>query len=176
MHGEQQALPATSFAEDKFRALLEDEKLSEQEFVRQRKETVLPILIKFKKWLDGKKLTVTPKSKLGGAIGYALGQWPKLTDYLDSPYTTPDNNFCENAIRPFVVGRKNWLFSDTPLGAYASATLYSLVETAKANDLDPTAYLTYVLKKFPLANTEEDLRQLLPYNLTSDDIKIITEN
>ena len=161
------------FAEDKYRSLLKAGQLTEDEFIRQRKEAVLPILAKFKKWLDGKKLNVLPKGKLGEAIGYALGQWPKLTGYLDSAYTTPDNNFCENAIRPFVIGRKNWLFSDTPLGAYASATLYSLTETAKANNLDPSKYLTYLLKNFPLAKTETDLRKLLPYNLTGENIKNI---
>lgn len=164
------------FAEEKFRSLLEEGKLTEDEFVRQRKEAVLPILTKFKKWLDTKKLNVTPKSKLGEAIGYALGQWQTLTGYLDSPYTTPDNNFCENAIRPFVIGRKNWLFFDTPLGAYASATLYSLIETAKANDLDPFKYVAYVLARFPLAKTEADKRKLLPYNLTSEDIDTIAES
>ena len=162
------------FAEEKYRAMLEEEKLTEDEFVRQRKEAVLPILKKFKKWLDGKKLNIIPKSKLGEAVNYALGQWPTLTGYLDSPYATPDNNFCENAIRPFVIGRKNWLFFDTPLGAYASATLYSLIETAKASGLDPFKYLVYVLGHFPLAKTEDDFRKLLPYNLTSEDIDTIS--
>lgn len=164
------------FAEEKYRAMLEEGTISEQDFVEQRKKTSLPILTKFKKWLEGKKLNVTPKSKLGEAVSYALGQWPTLTGFLDTSYATPDNNFCENAIRPFVIGRKAWLFFDTPLGAYASATLYSLIETAKANGLDPYKYLVYVLGHFPLAKTEEDLRKLLPYNLVSDDIDTISEN
>lgn len=155
-------------AEDKYRSQFEDEEINENDFVSLRKKTVLPILTRFRKWLDKKKLHVTPKSKLGEAINYTLGQWDKLTKYLDTPYATPDNNFCENAIRPFCVGRKNWLFSDTPQGAFASATIYSLIETAKANELEPYRYLSYILKHFPLAKTESQLRELLPYNLSPD--------
>jgi hypothetical protein len=76
---------------------------------------------------------VLPQSLLGKAVYYALGQWQKLTTFLAHGEVPLDNNRCENAIRPFVVGRKSWLFSDTVKGAVASANLYSLVETAKAN-------------------------------------------
>ena len=72
----------------------------------------------------------------------------------------------ENAIRPFVVGRKNWLFSGHPNGAKASASLYSLIETAKANDLEPYAYLRYLFDKLPLANSEDDYKALLPSRLS----------
>jgi transposase len=158
------------FAEEKYRDLLNKGAITIQDFLEQRKEAVLVILKKFKKWLDAKKLTVTPKSKLGEAVAYTLGQWDKLCAFLETPFATPDNNFCENAIRPFVIGRKNWLFCDTPQGAYASAALYSLIETAKANNLDPHKYLAYVLKKYPQAKADGALINLLPYNLTNEQI------
>ena len=78
-----------------------------------------------------------PGAALGQAISYTLEQWPKLIRYLEAPELTPDTNACEQAIRPFVVGRKNWLFSGSPRGAKASATFFSLIETAKANNREP---------------------------------------
>jgi transposase len=83
---------------------------------------------------------------------------------------SPDNNHAENAIRPFVVGRKNWLFSGTPEGAQASALLYSLIETAKANALEPYKYLRYLFEKLPFATTEEEYSALLPMNLKAEDL------
>ena len=77
------------------------------------------------------------------------------------------NNAAERAIRPFVIGRKNWLFSDTPKGATASAQLYSLVETAKANGQEPYAWLRYVLERLPQANSVEDYNALLPWNVSA---------
>ena len=76
-----------------------------------------------------------------------------------------DNNRCENAIRPFVIGRKGWLFSDTVQGAVASANLYSLVEAAKANGLEPYAYLARLFARLPYATTVEDFETLLPWNV-----------
>jgi transposase len=74
-----------------------------------------------------------------------------------------DNNLAENAIRPFVIGRKNWLFSATPRGAHASAAIYSLIETAKANDIEPYAYLCKVFSQLPSVTTTEELQALLPW-------------
>ena len=82
-----------------------------------------------------------------------------------------DNNAAENAIRPFVLGRKNWLFAGTPEGAEASALIYSLIETAKANGLEPYAYLRYIFTKLPLSKTLEDYEALLPWNLTQKEIE-----
>lgn len=82
-----------------------------------------------------------------------------------------DNNLIENAIRPFVVGRKNWLFNVTPVGARASASFYSLIETAKANGLEPSRYLRYLFEKFPYAKTSEDVFNLLPINILKIDLK-----
>lgn len=136
-----------------------------------RQEQAGPILDKIKAWLDQKVAKVLPKSPLGGAIAYTLGLWPKLTTYLEDGYIEIDNNKAENAIRPFVIGRKNFLFSGSPRGAAASATMYSLVETAKANDLEPWAYLNYLFEKLPAAKSEQALLALLPQNLKTEDLK-----
>lgn len=109
--------------------------------------------------------SVTPGSLLGKALAYLKGQWPKLVRYVDNGAWPISNNPCENAIRPFVVGRKGWLFSDTVAGAHASANLYSLVETAKANGIDPYRYLIWLFKSLPLAQTVEDYLALLPWNM-----------
>ena len=95
-------------------------------------------------------------------MAFALGQWRKLIRYLEHAQLTPDNNACEQAIRPFVVGCKNWLFSGSPRGAAASATLYSLIETAKANGLEPYWYLRELFEKLPHARTSADYLSLLP--------------
>jgi len=113
-----------------------------------------------------------PKSLLGIAVNYTLKQWPRLIRYLDHGEVTPDNNAAENAVRPFVVGRKNWLFAGTPAGAAASAGLYSLIETAKANGLEPYKYLRYLFEKLPFALSEDDYGKLLPQNLTPTDLDL----
>jgi len=95
-----------------------------------------------------------------------LSRWPRLVRYLENGHITPDNNAAENAIRPFVVGRKNWLFAGSPNGADAAATLYSLIETAKACGLDPYQYLRLLFEKIPYAHSEADFAALLPKNVT----------
>ena len=132
---------------------------------RIAKTRFCPVLQDFKQWLETKALQVPPSALLGKAVSYPLKQWEKLLHYLDSPYLTPDTNMIENAIRPFVVGRKNWLFSGSPRGAHASATLYSLIETAKANRIEPYRYLRYVFTKLPLAKSKDDYRALTPQQL-----------
>ena len=109
---------------------------------------------------------VTPNSKLGRALAYLRGQWPKLTRHIENGSWPIDNNLCENAIRPFVVGRKGWLFADTVGGAAASANLYSLIETCKANNVDPYAYLIELLRALPLATTVDDYEALLPWKIS----------
>nr|WP_269746331.1 transposase [Desulfogranum japonicum] len=96
----------------------------------------------------------------------------KLSAYLKNGCVTPDNNLLENAIRPFTVGRKNWLFAGTQRGAEASAALYSLVESAKANGLDAYKYLRYIFENIPFAQSTDDYRALLPKNLTNEILKI----
>ncbi len=109
--------------------------------------------------------TVVPSSLLGKALQYMSGQWPKLVRYVENGTWPISNNLCENAIRPFVVGRKGWLFSDTVAGAQASANLYSLVETYKANGIDPYRYLVWLFAKLPRASTVDDYTAFMPWNL-----------
>ena len=111
-----------------------------------------------------------PQGLLGKAVGYALGQWDRLTRYVENGILRPDNNLAENAIRPFVVGRKNFLFADTPAGAYASAALCSIVETAKANGHEPYWYLRFLLANVVGATSTEDYERLLPQNLRPDEL------
>lgn len=112
----------------------------------------------------------TPKSLMGNAVSYTLGQWDRLLFYLERPEVGPDNNSAENAIRPFAVGQKNWLFACAPDGAFAGACLYSLIESAKANRLEPYRYLRYLFEKGPFAQNEDDYNALLPMNLTDADL------
>lgn len=146
--------------------------LSFDELVAIRHKRARRICTEFHAWLLKKRTQVVPKSLVGKAVCYALNQWDRLLVYLDHGYMTPDNNQTENAIRPFVLGRKNWMFAGTPEGAQASADLFSLIETAKANGLEPYAYLRYLFEKLPFAAGEEDYRTLLPMNLTPGDIVI----
>lgn len=131
----------------------------------RRQSEALPILGQFKRWLD--KQSVPPTTYLGKAITYALTQWPRLVIYIEDGRLSIDNNPVENAIRPFALGRKNWLFSDTQDGADASARLYSLIETAKANGLNDYAYLKWVFSKLPVT---ADVQQLLPWNIDPADL------
>jgi len=136
-----------------------------EEFNSKRKEKALPILNEFKQWLLKLKDDVPPSSLLGTAVGYSLSQWDKLVRYLESPYLTPDNNECENGIRPFVIGRKNWLFSKSPEGAESSCGMYSLIQTAKRNGVEPFNYLKTLFEKAPYASTPDDWDKLLPWNI-----------
>ena len=109
------------------------------------------VLEKLRTWLDETRPLVTPKSELGKALRYLDHYWDRLVRYTERGDLPMDNNRVENAIRPFVVGRKNWLFSDTPAGAHASAVVYSLIETARANGREPHTWLRHVLRKLPHA-------------------------
>jgi len=133
-----------------------------EQIYKERQEKARPILDEFKKWLEKRSLQTPPKGLLGKAISYSLNEWEKLVRYLDDGLLRPDNNLAENAIRPFVVGRKNWLFSGSPKGAEASAAAYSLIETAKANGLEPYRYLRCLFEKLPSAKTTDDYKALLP--------------
>jgi transposase len=143
---------------------LKDLKLEDEEFLERRKTEVKPLIDDFKEWLDDKSQKVRPLSDTGKAITYILGQWNKIIKYLDCAELTPDNNAAERSIKPFVVGRKNWLFSGSPTGANASALLFSLIETAKANDLNPYGYLKWIFEETPLLKSEEEFEKFLPKN------------
>ena len=148
-----------------------NKELEGAELLELRRAEAKPLLDKMYAWLSKKSLQVVPKSLLGRAIKYTLNQWGKLSGYLESSHATPDNNLAENAIRPFCVGRRNWLFSGTPEGAQASATIYSLIESAKANALEPYKYLRYIFEKLPFAKTAEDYKKLLPASLDQQQLE-----
>ena len=103
---------------------------------------------------------------------YLHNEWDKLIRYLDNGRREIDNNAAENTIRPFVIGRKNWLFSDSVKGVNTSANLYSLIETAKANGMEPYAYLRYLFTELPKAETVDAIEALLPGKLDADQIRI----
>ncbi len=140
-----------------------------EERFQLRQEKAKPVLANFGLWLRETHPKTPPKGELGKAIYYSLQQWQKLNVYLEDGRLRPDNNLAENAIRPFVIGRKNWLFSGSPKGAHASATLYSLVETAKLNKLEPYAYMRYLLEKIPVTN-DKNFKELLPTRVTQEQI------
>ena len=118
-----------------------------------------------RKWLEDSRGTVPPESLTGKAMTYLHNQWPKLERVLEDGRLPLDTNDVENSVRPFAVGRKNWLFADTVAGAEASANLYSLVETAKANGIEPFAYLRFLFERLPAAEYLEDFEALLPYRV-----------
>ena len=137
--------------------------LSAAEKYTQRQERAKPVALKLRAWLTRSLPEVAPKTTLGKALRYLDNEWPRLVPYLDNGELPIDNNACENAIRPFVIGRKNWLFSQSVDGAQASATIYSLIETARLNGQEPYRYLRYVLTE--IAGGNEDYESLLPHNL-----------
>ena len=130
-----------------------------------RNERSRPIWDELRAWLDRVRGHAPPSTLVGKAIGYLDGEWPRLIRVLDDGRLEVDNNRCENAIRPFVLGRKAWLFSDTPAGADASARLYSVIETAKASNREPYTYLRHVFTELPKAVTADDVEALLPWNV-----------
>jgi transposase len=138
-----------------------------EERLAVRRQRSAPVMMAFKAWLERLAPDVLPQGSLGKAIHYTLAQWDKLARFLDHGLLPLDNNRCENAIRPFVIGRKNWLFSDTAKGATASARLYSLIETAKANGIEPHAYLHHLFTHLPTATTVEAIEALLPWHVNT---------
>ena len=138
------------------------EELSPQDVYELRQERAKPILSQFKAWLEKKVNLTPPRGLLGTAVNYTLDQWDKLERYIEDGRIPIDNNLVENAIRPFVVGRKNWLFSGSPRGADASAAIYSIIETTKANHLEPYRYLRYLFAKIPFIESDAEYNALLP--------------
>jgi transposase len=132
-----------------------------------RQKEALPLLETFKVWLDEYVLRTAPKTLLGKAIRYALNQWDMLTVYCTDGRLNIDNNLIENAIRPFAVGRKNWLFADTAEGARASAILYGIFATCKANNIPSYDYLCKALTLLPACSPNDDFTPFLPYNLVA---------
>lgn len=136
---------------------------------KQARQTLsVPVLDDLKLWLEKNVSRVLKDSLTHKAISYTLNQWEYLMGYCEDGQLHISNALAENAIRPFAVGRRAWLFADTSHGARASATCYSLVETAKANGLEPYAYLQHVLAHIAAADTVEKLEALLPWNVKTE--------
>lgn len=140
--------------------------LSPEERYRERLAQSKPVLEAFLSWLNIKKQQVLPKTQLGKTIAYCLNQWNKLEAFLLDGQIEISNNRAERALKPFIIGRKNFLFCKTPNGARASAMIYSVVETAKANGLSPYHYLMYLFEKLPNIDIDnlELVDGLLPWS------------
>lgn len=151
-----------------YRIEKELEQASEAERLRVRQEKSLPLLEDFKNWLDEHQAKVMKSGLLHKAIQYCLNQWEYLIGYCQRGDLKISNALAENAIRPFAVGRKNWLFADTSHGARASAAWYSLIETAKLHQLNPLAYIEHLLNNIVAADTADKLDQLLAWNVQLD--------
>jgi transposase len=138
------------------------EKFSAEERHRIRQEKSVPILAEIKSWIDEIRSRITPNSVAGKAINYAFNEWKYLERYVEDPNYNISNIWIENAVRPFAIGRKNWLFCASVDGAKASAMYFSLIETAKKNGFEPFDYLSKMLEKLPAAKTVDDFEKLLP--------------
>ena len=156
------------------RALYRIEKLakdmSDHERQLLREEKAKPILKDLRVWITKVISTVPPTSLLGKALLYINKQWPRLVRYLDDGRLPIDNNEMERVIKPFVIGRKAWLFSNSQNGAKASANLYSIVETAKANGIEPYSYLRHIFTELPKAQTIQDFEDLMPWNVDRNNV------
>jgi hypothetical protein len=134
-----------------------------------RQEKSKPLMLELKQWCEANVTKTAKEAAIGKAIRYTLNQWDYLVRYLEDGNLQIDNNAAERRIKPFVIGRKNWLFNQTPRGAKASALLYSLVQTAVANNLEPFAYIKYLLTELPKLGRHyepEALDQFLPWVMT----------
>ena len=138
---------------------------SEEDKKEYRQTHSMPKLVELKLWLDTRQPKVDRDSKTGKAISYTLNQWEKLVRYCAHGSLNISNVMAENAIRPFVIGRKAWLFADTPDGARASAVYYTLIESAKANKIDPYEYIHFVVSRIAAVDSVEGYEALLPWNM-----------
>lgn len=137
-----------------------------------RLEHLEPEMDEFEAWARVQIDQAVPKMALYAALAYALKYWPYVRNVLNDGRFEPSNNIAERAIRPFAIGRKNFLFSDTQKGAHASAAIYSIVTTAKMNGLNPRLYLEWLLETMPNTEGLEDgavIDQLLPWSKSVPD-------
>ncbi|WP_335622022.1 IS66 family transposase [Legionella israelensis] len=136
-----------------------------------RQKEAKPILDELKDFVEDKKINIPPKSPLGKAVHYLLTHWVALKRYLDDGRLEIDNNRTERSIKPFVIGRKNWLFHGNETGAKAGAILYSLIETCKQHQVDAFAWLKYALTNIQYAETIEQLEALLPFHVNPSELE-----
>ena len=150
-------------------ARAKEQQLDTHSLKQLRQEHSVPVLDKIEALLLANVHAVLPGSLLGKALHYLSSQWSKLKLFVENANHPIDNNPCENSIRPFVIGRRNWLFADTVAGANASANLYSLLQTCKVNGVDGYRYLRALLVALPGAKTVEDYEALLPWRISLAD-------
>ncbi|OPX85704.1 MAG: Transposase IS66 family protein [Pelotomaculum sp. PtaB.Bin013] len=145
---------------------LKDKNISDQERYEERLKLSKPVLDNFYVWLNRQRQQTLPKSAFGQAITYCLNQWENLNNFLLDGRLEIDNNRAERSIKPFVIGRKNFLFANTPRGAKSSAIIYSIIETAKENNLKPFNYLTYLFEQLPNVDTGDPavIDSLMPWS------------
>lgn len=160
--------------ESRLRKQLDHNQISGEQFLHKRREQAEPLFAIFKDHLDQQKKTVIPQTPLAGAINYALNLFDGLRTYLDSIELGPDNSAAERAVRPVALGRANWHFSGSPDGAHSSCAMYTLLQSAKMNRLDPGAYLNHVLDEatvlVDLPYDEQAWSALLPWKFKSEDL------
>lgn len=153
------AIARLAHLEDEIKSLpLPDKQLA-------RLGTAKPLLDDLQQYLINNQPNIPPKSLLGQAVSYTLNQWPKIVNYLKDPRLDISNNLSERAIKPFVIGRKGWLFANSVDGANAAATIFSIIETCKHHKVEPYNYLRYVLNLLPQCRTMDDYEKLLPYKI-----------
>lgn len=141
-----------------------DEKCTPEKIKEVRAEKAKPIIKKLKTKLDEYLSKTSSQSAIGKAIQYTLNQWPKLQTYLEDGRLEISTNRIERAIKPFAIGRKNWLFANSVPGAKAAAIIYSLVQTCEAHKVDPYDWLRYALAELPQCETVEQFEALLPFH------------
>ena len=154
-------------AEKQLREKYHKNQITEEQYLELRKQKVLPLFEGFHGWLleKSEKEQILGSSKTSEAIKYTLSRWDKLIKFLDYSFVTPDTNAAERAVKPFVMARKNFLFSGSGKGAESSCFLFSLIETAKFNGKSPEDYLRCLFEQAPYAETEADWEKLLPWSI-----------
>ena len=148
-----------------------EQKLEPAQILELRQKKSRPIIEEIRNLLEHNIHAVPPKLQLGKAFRYMSRIWDRLTLFLEDGCIPLDNNPAENSVRPFVIGRKNWLFNDTVRGAEAGAFLYTIIQTAKENGLDPFSYLKFLFGLHPRVEHKEQLREILPHQVEADDIR-----
>jgi transposase len=151
--------------------ILKEEQATPERIKQVRKEKSTPILLGIKKLIDDNIMKVAPQGLLGKAVNYMLNHWDALNHYLKDGRLEIDNNRAERSIKPFVIGRKNWLFHGNDIGARAGGTLFSLIETCKAHNIDVFSWLKHALNNIHQADTVEKLEQLLPFNVEAEQLE-----
>jgi len=151
---------------------MKEKNLTPNEVLEYRQEHSKPLLDAFKSWLDDNSKKAPPQSPLGNAFGYALNQWHKLIRYIEDGRLEMDNGLSERKIKPFVIGRKNWMFYNSVAGVKAAEVIYSVIESAKESGVEPYSYLRCILTHIPNISTEQELDALLPYNISPENLKI----